>query len=102
MELIQVCTISDAEIVSVVFPFQLFYIFLCFFAQGIKFVQCHLVHPKVNLIPLCIAEKWEKIFKKRSNNLPHLMEPSFLLYFKLNVESYTAALVQSKKKVNDG
>ena len=34
MELLQICTINDAEIVSVVFPFQLFYTFFVFFCTG--------------------------------------------------------------------
>ena len=54
----QICTTSDAEIVTVVFPFQLFHTFVCFFAQVIKFASCHyLVHPIVGLIQLVIAEK---------------------------------------------
>ena len=57
MELLQICTIENAEVVGVVFPFQIVYTFLWFFAPVIKFSPSpHLVHQKVSLIPLRIAE----------------------------------------------
>ena len=34
MELTQICTINDAEIVTVVFPFQFFYTFFLLFCTG--------------------------------------------------------------------
>ena len=76
VELRQMCAINDVEIVSVVFIFQLFHTFLCFFAQVMKLALCLLVHQRLSLIPPFLAEMaiFGKRYLKSDQNfsLPHL------------------------------